>query len=665
MAPSSDKKDKVSSDPRFANIQNDPKFRKTKLSKFKIKLDDRFSKEDLNLSHKKGKRFDKYGRRIEDDNLVEKKDFDKYFEKDDDKRDDDSEKIGDQINTVDRARGEVPSDYMSSSDEVSSSESDDDADSFMDDDDDDESEIELEESKPDECEPTKTIACVNMDWDHIRAADLMITFNSFVPKGGKIIKVVIYPSEFGRERMQREEVEGPPRELFKKKKNHSKKDREDNEDIDIKDLYDEGDADEDYDIKTLRRYQLERLRYYYAIVYCNNVATAKAICDNCDHTEYEASSNMFDLRYVPDDMVFDNDTAKDECSEITKNYKPLDFTTDALQHSKVKLTWDETPAARVELAKRAFTQREIEDMDFKAYLASDTDSSDGESTKIDEEAKNKLKSLVSSVAKVGDKNIFENKNNKDSEKDDDVDMEITFEPALGGEANNNGDKKEKDVDHEEEEESTIEKFKRREKERRKLRKNKIKELKKQDHEKKKSLLKTKDEVSDDNQQKKNAAELELLMLEANDTIDKNPNKKAHFHMNEIIKSEKEKGKKSKYQKKDKIIEDDFKPDLNDPRFKEIFEDHDFAIDPTQPEFKGTKAMKTILEERSNRTNKNTSKNKKNSMKNSSKNYKMKVNGDNKDKPKDYKNRNKKRKINESSSGLTDLVNKVKQKYQKK
>ena len=78
------------------------------------------------------------------------------------------------------------------------------------------------------------------------------------------------------------------------------------------------------------------------------------------------------------------------------------------------------------------------------------------------------------------------------------------------------------------------------------------------------------------------------------------NNKAHFNMNEILRSEKEKHKKGRYQKKERIVEDTFTPDLEDPRFKEVFEDHDFAIDPTQPEFKGTQAMSKILKERSKR-----------------------------------------------------------------
>ncbi|CAR28696.1 hypothetical protein ZYGR_0U00540 [Zygosaccharomyces rouxii] len=572
-----DRGSKGSSDPRFAGIQNDPKFRNFKKKGLKVKLDDRFSKKDLDVRRKA--KVDKYGRRITGESK-DLKDFDKYFEKEgkEGKEDESSSSSEDEeeeteSKVVDRARGELPEAYTSSESEDSESDLSE-----------EESEADVaeavEEAKPESGDPSKTLAVVNLDWDHVRAADLMITFSSFLPSGGKIEKICIYPSEFGKERMQREEKEGPPREIFNKKKKHH--DEDSDSDVDIRDLYEEGDADKEVDNAALRQYQLERLRYYYAIVYCNNVETGESIYSNCDGTEYESTANIFDLRYVPEGMEFD-DEPKDECKELPKNYKPLEFSTDALQHSNVKLTWDETPTDRLEVSKRAFSQKELEDMDFQAYLASGTDESDGEENN-NEEAKNKLKSLVGQSLAYG------------KQQEEEPDMEITFTPGL------DDSKPQADEDHEE---TTIEKVKRKEQERRKARKQRLKELKQQAEQEKKEKLrsgKNKKQVEDESDAK-SKAELELLMMEDEDDTEKSLNKKAHFNMNEILKSEKEKKKKGKYQDKGKIMEDEFKPDLNDPRFNEVFENQDFAIDPSQPEYKSTKAMKEILEERSKRAHK--------------------------------------------------------------
>ena len=124
-------------------------------------------------------------------------------------------------------------------------------------------------------ERTRRLAVVNLDWDHVRAIHLYKIFSSLVsPTGaavasgsngkaaksssapvvrGKVLSVRVYPSEFGKERMAREEKEGPPPELFKKRELNP-------EEINERTVYETGEG-EDYDEEALRKYQLERLRY--------------------------------------------------------------------------------------------------------------------------------------------------------------------------------------------------------------------------------------------------------------------------------------------------------------------------------------------------------------------------------------------------------------------
>ena len=66
---------------------------------------------------------------------------------------------------------------------------------------------------------------------------------------GKVINVRVYPSEFGKTRMKREEVEGPPKELFQSEKSKT------NGSTVI-----EEDDGKGYNEEALRKYQLERLR---------------------------------------------------------------------------------------------------------------------------------------------------------------------------------------------------------------------------------------------------------------------------------------------------------------------------------------------------------------------------------------------------------------------
>jgi hypothetical protein len=625
----------ITNDERFKSVHNDPRFNLPKLRNFKVKVDERFSKKELKKlnSSATGKKvkIDRYGRKLKASDA--EKDLDKYYEHEEDKQDSDassseeasqddeelkseekpkevkldesgseSEPESDNVESVlDKARGEgLASSSESDSDSDSSDESDNEVE-FEED-----SEIELEDTKPEEGEPTKSFAVVNLDWDNIRAVDLMATLISFVPKSGIIKSVTIFPSEFGKQQMQKEEIEGPPKELFKSKKKvevESDSDSDDELDVNNADdleraarkLYQEDDGEEDYDNKALRRYQLQRLRYYYAVVRCDSVATAREIYSKCDGSEFESTANILDLRYIPDGVEFEESDATDSCTKVPSTYKPNStFVTDALQHSKVKLTWDETPKERLQLSSRQFSQREIDDMDFKAYLASDSDESEAEEAN---KMKNKYKSLLGGN--------FE-KVQQDDDDEGEVDMEITFNPGL-----NEAKVEAKD---EEEDESTIAAYKRKEKERRKRRMEKFKETQEEEkvvNEKpsKSKNRKNKQEPVDE----KAKAELELIMMDENDTQDK-PD---HFSMRDVIKAEKQnkrKGKKNKKNIDTEMTQDNFEADLNDPRFNEIFEKHEYAIDPTSSEFKKTDTMKKILNERSKRKNNSSSSQKETSNK---------------------------------------------------
>ena len=80
---------------------------------------------------------------------------------------------------------------------------------------------------------------------------------------------------------------------------------------------------------------------------------------------------------------------------------------------------------------------------------------------------------------------------------------------------------------------------------------------------------------------------ELALLAASD----NPNGEIkHFDMKAVLRAEKQKGKKRKGKKGkrgldegENEIQEDFAIDVKDERFKAVFEDHTFAIDPSNPQ----------------------------------------------------------------------------------
>lgn len=638
-------------DARFASFQTDPRYALPSKRKSKTTIDKRFSRMLKDDDFTATAKVDRYGRKIKSD--AKKKALQRLYQEEDEDEaeqdEDDAEVDDDDIIQRELQKAEAKYDPARGGG-FSSSESDSDSD----DDDDDQSEEEVdnapdmqkyrtEQADVETGEVTRRIAIVNIDWDHIKSVDLMALFKSFVPMGGRIEKVSVYPSEFGKERMQREELEGPPKEIFKKSKTDSDSDSEDDDeaeeeqDVDSdeeakNDLLKEGN-DEDFDSDALRTYQLDRLRYYYAVMICSNEKTAQTIYEATDGSEYLSSSNFLDLRFVPDDVTFD-DEPRDECTSVPDNYRPVEFVTDALQHSKVKLTWDMHPeeVSRKETIKNAFSGSRdgIAENDLRAYLASDSeDEEDEEEQSAEKSAANAPKLSKKELARkkmreaLGLKDEPEGKASKSGPVGD---MQITFAPALTEDA-----PAAKNPD----EETTAEKYIRKERERKAKRKERAlatrgekatdaedapqedlgfddpfftteepKKVTKSAMRKEERLKKREEREA---KEKANASEKAQLQLLMEDDHDDEAAHLDHFDINEIVKAEKKKGKKGKGKKGSKKdaeaaagLQEDFKMDVNDDRFQAVFEDHEFAIDPSNPKFKATAGMKKLLEEGRNK-----------------------------------------------------------------
>ncbi|WWC70315.1 uncharacterized protein I206_104265 [Kwoniella pini CBS 10737] len=623
------------SDPRFARLSTDPRFRRPKQNKLKVEIDERF-KDVLESEEFGGKgkgkasgRVDKRGRPLAGTHHADQlKRFYKLrspspgAEGEDGKEggfvdyargggalessgsEDDSEEEEGSENEFDEEELEVGGKrkmklpgHISESDSEESDEDDEDhlnidlseneftafPSEGADDEDEDEEE---EESVP----PTKRIAAVNLDWDNLQATDLFSVFNSFLQmassskkgesstsgeKLGKLVNVKIYPSEFGKERMAKEEQEGPGGGIFLSKHTEKKKkgpkeaittrrrDEESEEEEDEDEASDEevdGEEDlegsgedeselddqefddddeeeeedeeeeddhrppkrsndrpreeidgleivsdvesdagsEDIDMDQLRQYQLERLRYFYAIATFSTVAAAEHVMDECNGTEFERTANVMDLSYVPDGMEFADEEIRDEANKEAKGYRGNDFVTDALRHSKVKLTWDQDDPNRVKMTRRTLTREEIEEQDFNKLVAgsgSEISSSEEEEDeeeisrkskgkKVDKKSKKaskkerteKLRQLLL-AGNEEDGDIWgkagtsfadrladpkESKANKDKLKKDE--MEITFKPALSGKSGGEID---------EENMTTLEKYQLRMKEKKNRKKEKL------------------------------------------------------------------------------------------------------------------------------------------------------------------------------------------------
>ena len=637
-------------DARFARVQTDPRFRRPKRSDTKVTVDERFrdvlkpenQDDDLPID-RFGRRKSRIAKRSDDD-------LSAYYQMEGE-------------GAADLARGAVE---LESSSEESSDEEDEDEDEEDEDEEDEDEEgdvviggrdavrraqttdIDLDEDDDLDQDvvreldrqarsvsqenlargdDTTRLAVVNMDWDYIRARDLFKVFASIVTPTaahaaqavqedpantaltqvrGKVFSVRVYPSDFGRERMAREDVQGPPAEIFKS------------------DSVVQADDGDEFDENALRKYQLERLRYYYAVATFDSRESARHVYNEIDGTEMERSANLFDLRFVPDDMEFpDGEDGRpaefrDEATEDVGNYRGLDFRTDALRHSKVRLTWDQDDPERARLTHTARPE-DLQEDDIKTYLASGSEDEEEE----DKSSRNRLRSLLGS----GSNNAFDDAADAANPYGDaEGDMQITFTPALIDNKKN-----------EEREETTIEKYKRKQRERRERRKNKGTAQEREDEDPAAAapggfddpFFATNEgdfdaafeaefgEKGKDEKEKKEKKEKKYKKDKNKDAQVEEPAEEEaddgdmqHFDLHDLVRQEKLRGKKlGKFQKKREaarnakrpaLVQPSFEMDTADPRFSAIMEDHNFAIDPTHSSFVNTPGMKKLVSERNKR-----------------------------------------------------------------
>ncbi len=191
-----------------------------------------------------------------------------------------------------------------------------------------------------EGQETRRLAVLHLDWDRISAKDIFAMLHSFLPPSRSLLSVTVYPSEFGKEQMAAERTSGPVVKLQSKSKVGKSE----------KSLISSGssgaDADADFDDDALRAYELNKLRYYYAVAEFDTAETACAVYEQCDGVEFEASSNVLDLRFIPDATTFDAGDARDSATSMPTTYAAPVFATSALQMSKVQLTWDDDDPKR-------------------------------------------------------------------------------------------------------------------------------------------------------------------------------------------------------------------------------------------------------------------------------------------------------------------------------
>ena len=117
----------------------------------------------------------------------------------------------------------------------------------------------------------------------------------------------------------------------------------------------------------------------------------------------QRTGSILDLRFIPDDMVFDTSSIKDKATFVPENYNPsVTNFNDVSSHSNVQLSWDGEDKKRTnELVKgRSSKKNEKGEIDYSNYLASsDSDEEDVSVRKGDEVQEEDVRTKYASFLK--------------------------------------------------------------------------------------------------------------------------------------------------------------------------------------------------------------------------------------------------------------------------
>ena len=209
-------------DQRFAALTNDPRYRLPSKKTNRTALDPRFNRLLTSRDFTRKAKVDRYGRKIEGEqgwkglekqqlyrlDGAEQKPAKRSAEREREVVSSSAEASQDSEGGVEKAVKRDPArdggfSDSESSEEESSSEEEESA---------DEAALAAETAGQEQQEEiplgevTTRIAAVNLDWDHIRASDIMAVAQSFIPTSGRIERVSVYPSEFGREQAAHQNI---------------------------------------------------------------------------------------------------------------------------------------------------------------------------------------------------------------------------------------------------------------------------------------------------------------------------------------------------------------------------------------------------------------------------------------------------------------------------
>ena len=417
---------------------------------------------------------------------------------------------------------------------------------------------------------TARLALKGLVWETLKAKDVFAIMTSFLSKGNiletekPVARVRIFQSEFGKEKMQRDKERGAP--------------------------YDAKDP-EDIRHAKYRAWLREKSMYFFAIVDCEDKVVADRIYEEFDGTDVSWAIDGMQISFVPDDLVIPGEPT-DTCEEFPKRYTPPAAFKNYLQTTTVDETaWDEDPPDRTRFFKKLFTEKEVLEMEYKNYVkvSSDEEESSVEAIaefelpefardRADEEAESVFDasgnvvtaaSLTEDNLEVYRKRLLEGVDSEDADSDSE-DIRLVQEKAESTDVSDSEEMRRAFAAHDmgiEEPEAV----------------DAAEGKGEGDGRKRKRFPLVGQELSEEEEEEEDEKPVAPPSSDSEDDFKMKGPKR---------------GKKKAKRRRDQ--QDTFNLDTEDPRFQAVYEEPEFALDPTSPEFRNNQATQTMLKTKKKR-----------------------------------------------------------------
>lgn len=149
------------------------------------------------------------------------------------------------------------------------------------------------------------------------------------------------------------------------------------------------DLETQLDINTIRKYELDKLKYYYSVLKFDSSRTADHIYTTLNDFEIQGTGNKMDLRAIPDDLKVPRkpvDVCKDKPTKISN----LNFLTAAKTNTRVEVSWEKPNKGNKNSVLFETDLDNNGDIDIRDFIDSDDlgsdsdDSGDGEGADAEE-----------------------------------------------------------------------------------------------------------------------------------------------------------------------------------------------------------------------------------------------------------------------------------------